>query len=350
MYEETQMEKTFRKLKRLEEMLHDRMFIPVDQVEMSVWTTKKPVHEVPDRGLFGPCERGRKWLEEGLYCWFLGDYTIPEKLAEQTLFIFPKIKGYEGMLWVDKKPYGNFTAKVIQNSYGYHYCDLLTKGKAAGEQLEIALEYYSHHYVRGTQPFEESDEVFEIAYDHVDICVKDEIVCSFFYDLRIVNQMAEFLSKEQFRRGDAVRALLKVHEMIDYDIDLADPVEWHEKAQKADAVLQKVLSDHNGPHAGFAGLIGHSHMDTAWLWHLDETVEKCARTYANQLSLMDQYPDYKFIQSSAVHTSWMEQYYPAIFEGMKKRIAEGRYEPNGGVWVECDCNIPGGEFMVRQFL
>ena len=350
MYEETQMEKTFRKLKRLEEMLHDRMFIPVDQVEMSVWTTKKPVHEVPDRALFSPCEKGRKWLEEGLYCWFLGDYTIPEKLAGQTLFIFPKIKGYEGMLWVDKKPYGNFTAKVIQNSYGYHYCDLLTKGKAAGEQLEIALEYYSHHYVRGTQPFEESDEVFEIAYDHVDICVKDEIVCNFFYDLHIVNQMAESLSKEQFRRGDAVRALLRVHEIIDYDIDLADPVEWHEKAQKADAVLQKVLSDHNGPHAGFAGLIGHSHMDTAWLWHLDETVEKCARTYANQLSLMDQYPDYKFIQSSAVHTSWMEQYYPAIFEGMKKRIAEGRYEPNGGVWVECDCNIPGGEFMVRQFL
>ena len=65
---------------------------------------------------------------------------------------------------------------------------------------------------------------------------------------------------------------------------------------------------------------------------------------------MDQYPDYKFIQSSAVHTSWMEHYYPATFEGMKKRIAEGRYEPNGGVWVECDCNIPGGEFMVRQFL
>ena len=67
MYEETQMEKTFRKLKRLEEMLHDRMFIPVDQVEMSVWTTKKPVHEVPDRALFSPCEKGRKWLEGGLY-------------------------------------------------------------------------------------------------------------------------------------------------------------------------------------------------------------------------------------------------------------------------------------------
>ena len=55
MYEETQMEKTFRKLKRLEKMLHDRMFIPVDQVEMSVWTTKKPVHEVPGIHILPNC-------------------------------------------------------------------------------------------------------------------------------------------------------------------------------------------------------------------------------------------------------------------------------------------------------
>lgn len=107
MYEETQMEKTFRKLKRLEEMLHDRMFIPVDQVEMSVWTTKKPVHEVPDRALFSPCEKGRKWLEEGLYCWFLGDYTIPEKLAGQTLFIFPRrSRAMRGCSGLTKSPMG----------------------------------------------------------------------------------------------------------------------------------------------------------------------------------------------------------------------------------------------------
>lgn len=46
----------------------------------------------------------------------------------------------------------------------------------------------------------------------------------------------------------------------------------------------------------------------------------------------------------------MREYYPDIFEGIQKRVAEGRYEPNGGVWVECDCNITGGESMVRQFL
>lgn len=93
MYEETQMEKTFRKLKRLEEMLHDRMFIPVDQVEMSVWTTKKPVHEVPDRALFSPCEKGRKWLEEGLYCWFLGGLYHTGKAGRTDTFYLSEDQG-----------------------------------------------------------------------------------------------------------------------------------------------------------------------------------------------------------------------------------------------------------------
>ena len=91
-------------------------------------------------------------------------------------------------------------------------------------------------------------------------------------------------------------------------------------------------------------------MDTAWLWPVSETIRKCARTYANALNLMEQYPSYRFMQSSALHSEWMKDYYPSIFEDMKKRVAEGRYEPNGGVYVECDCNITSGELMVRQFL
>ena len=75
---------------------------------------------------------------------------------------------------------------------------------------------------------------------------------------------------------------------------------------------------------GRVGVTGHSHMDTAWLWPVSETVRKCARTYANALSLMDQYPEYTFMQSSALHGEWMKNYYPTIFEDMKKRVAEGR--------------------------
>ena len=65
---------------------------------------------------------------------------------------------------------------------------------------------------------------------------------------------------------------------------------------------------------------------------------------------MKEYPDYTFVQSSALHTAWMEKYYPDIFENMKMRIAEGRYEPNGGVWIEFDANIPCGEALIRNMM
>jgi len=65
---------------------------------------------------------------------------------------------------------------------------------------------------------------------------------------------------------------------------------------------------------------------------------------------MEIYPDYHFIQSSVVYIEWMKKYYPDIYEGIKMRTAEGRWEPNGGAWVECDNNIPSGEYIIRQFL
>ena len=65
---------------------------------------------------------------------------------------------------------------------------------------------------------------------------------------------------------------------------------------------------------------------------------------------MDEYPEYKFIQSSSCHSDFLRRKYPDLFARIQKRVSEGRYEPNGGVWVECDCNITSGESMVRQFL
>ena len=350
MYEGRQIDRLLEKLKRLEEMVRDRMFVNVGQVDMDVYATTDVLHQIPERELFTPCEKGTEWHEESLYCWFRGTYEVPEELAGKELHIFPKILGYEGFLWVNGKPYGNFASKEVIGSHGNHYCDLLVKSAKANEKIDIALEYYSHHHVIGVDAFEDVKKDYLIKYGDVDICVKDELMCNFYYDLRIANQMAKFLPKDDFKKADVIRTMLEIHRMVDYDIDLADPEEWRASVEEADKLIQELLKDKNAPHAGYAGFIGHSHMDTAWLWHVDETKKKCARTYANQLSLMDQYPDYTFVQSSALHTAWMERYYPEIFEGIKQRVAEGRYEPNGGVWVECDCNIPSGEYMVRQFL
>lgn len=143
---------------------------------------------------------------------------------------------------------------------------------------------------------------------------------------------------------------LATHAFLYYDFENVDWDVFMDGVQKADAVLKQMLSRPNAPSAPYAGFIGHSHMDTAWLWTRKETEKKCARTYANQMSLMDQYPDYTFIQSSAYHGDIIRRLYPDLFEEIKKRVKEGRYEPNGGVWIESDCNIPSGEYMIRQFV
>ncbi len=99
-----------------------------------------------------------------------------------------------------------------------------------------------------------------------------------------------------------------------------------------------------------ATAVGHAHIDTGWLWPVRETIRKCARTFASQLKLMDEYPDYVFGASQAQHYAFTKQHYPELYAKIKERVAEGRWEIQGGMWVEADCNIISGESMVRQFL
>ena len=102
------------------------------------------------------------------------------------------------------------------------------------------------------------------------------------------------------------------------------------------------------PPVGRLALTGHAHLDLAWLWPVAETRRKARRTFASVLQLMDRYEDFTFNQSSAQLYEWIESDEPGLFERVKERVAEGRWEPVGGSWVEADCQIPGGEAFARQ--
>jgi alpha-mannosidase len=95
---------------------------------------------------------------------------------------------------------------------------------------------------------------------------------------------------------------------------------------------------------------GNSHIDMAWLWPWTETVEVVRNTFRSALDLMREYPDFKFTMSSARTYSWMEEKYPDLFKEIQQRVKEGRWEIVGGMWVEPDLNMPGGESLVRQIL
>ncbi len=265
----------------------------------------------------------------------------------------PRLGGYEAMLWVNGVPFGTFNNKITYTSHGNHYCGLIKKNAKENEKIELAIEYYAGHDYHGCDPFSADltqINTYDFSFDSLDICIKNDKINNFYFDLKTVNQLANDLPDNSFFKARAINALTEVHKTVYYSPDEVDEEEFFGALEKAHPYLTAILSEKNAENAPQVGIIGHSHMDTAWLWHVDETIKKCARTYSNQLSLMEQYPEYMFIQSSSAHSNMIREHYPELFKRIQKKVSEGRYEPNGAVWVECDCNITSGESMIRQFL
>lgn len=348
-----QIDRMLGKLKRFESILDPLLFKKVAKIEaVKAYETFDRLYEIPADDKYTEAKAGEfVWGDDEKFCWFKTDFTVPAELDGKNLFIMPHTEGYETLLWVNGKPFGTFATKIVFTGHGNHYCDLLKQNVKAGEKIDIALEVYSGHTYMGCDPLDPLQlKEYNYQFDGIDICLKDEFIQEFYFDLKVINELTATLSESSYRRGQLVNALYEVHKRLYYSYEDVDEETFLAAIKEAHPFLKEVLNVKNGPEAPMAGIIGHSHMDTAWLWMSSETIKKCARTYANQIALMEQYPEYKFVQSSACHGDMILKHYPELFEDIKKKVAEGRYEPNGGVWVECDCNITSGESMVRQFL
>ncbi len=346
-----QLQRLLSKLVKFERTLEPLVFNKICELKVKAFQTEKQFHEIPDESLFRTISKGHIWSGEGNYFWVRTKVDVPEHLDGRSLFLRPELGFYEGMLWVDGKPFGIYASKESVNSHGNHYCNMIRKHADKNETIDIAVEFYAGHYIMGTQPMEKKDRPnYEYTFNSFSLCVKNDTIADFLFDLKVFNQMAKALGENSFTRAEIIKHLVKVHEMVYYSPEDASEEKFIEALKEAGKELKKCYSYKNANPAPFAGIIGHSHMDTAWLWHIGETVKKCARTYSNQISLMEQYPEYMFIQSSAYHGKLMKKHYPQLFEDIKKAVKTGKYEPNGAVWVECDCNIVSGESLVRQFL
>ncbi|MBO7319136.1 MAG: alpha-mannosidase, partial [Clostridia bacterium] len=346
-------EKMVAKLQRFEETLNPYLFTKIQSVPVRAFVADKQFHTIPADENFTEISSSWKWGGEGAYCWLKSEYVVPEELDDKDIFIMPEMGGYEAMLWVDGVPFGTFNTKIVYTSHGNHYCGLIKKNAKANEKIEIAIEYYAGHDYHGCDPFSRDlrqVNTYDFTFDSLNICVKNEEINKFYFDLKIVTQLATELPDSSFMKAQAINTLTEVHKILYYSPEDVSKEEFLGAIGKAQPYLTKLLSLRNGDVAPSVGLIGHSHMDTAWLWHVDETIKKCARTYSNQISLMQQYPEHRFVQSSSCHSDMVRKYYPELFECIREKVAEGRYEPNGAVWVECDCNITSGESMIRQFL
>ena len=190
----------------------------------------------------------------------------------------------------------------------------------------------------GTKPTGKADERYE--FGSVDVTVLDRDMLDFWVDLDVITSAIENMRDDDPRYWKLAKAMQRA-------INLWDERDYATLAPARKA-LEKVLSRPANASAMTLTAMGHSHIDSAWLWPVRETERKVGRTVSNALALMDEDPDFVYVMSAAQHFEWLEQHHPDLFERVRERIAEGRFIPVGGMWVECDGNLPSGESLIRQ--
>ena len=180
------------------------------------------------------------------------------------------------------------------------------------------------------------------AVDQLSVCRFDYDKWQLKQDLDVVLSLVKMLPEKSSRRIQVVRATSRALDLYPSERGGARAV--HEALRKG------VWGVGVDPAATRVTAIGHSHIDVEWLWPLRETVRKVGRTFASQLLLMARYPEFKYGSSQAQLYALCKEHYPQLYKKVKKAVADGRWEVQGGMWVEADCNIPSGESLVRQCL
>lgn len=345
-----------RKLEQVNRIYAQMMYEKVDEIgNLMHLETKEHLRQAPTEGLT-PLANGTTWGGEYMNMWIVGSYTVPQHLDGKSLWLIPHTDAYETLYFRNGQPDGIFNSKGDYMGI-MHSVQPLTVKATAGETVDVALECYAGHFQVDDNPYNYYGQKNPTGGDYrrhfssLDVCVVNEEIYDFVFNLNITTQMAQRLDGDNFVRSRARTACEQVFAAVIQYPDHYASDKIQASVVKCNAIMKDFLKKtHSDESRGKVGIIGSSHLDTAWLWPVSETIRKAARTFSNVCSLMDRYPEYKFMQSSALHLDWLRRYYPDVFRRVSEYIKEGRYEPNGGVWVECDCNITSGELMARQFL
>ncbi len=194
-------------------------------------------------------------------------------------------------------------------------------------------------------PGQENTKLFmrECALVQIDKDLRDFITMA-----RVTLGTANELGENDPVKGQLLNALNDAFNVLDTRDPLGEAI--YKSVDDAHAVLQKGVAKSGAALDVNVIGVGHAHIDVAWLWTLDQTRRKAGRSFSTVLKLMDEFPEYHFSQSQPQLYQYTEETYPKLYEEIKKRVAEGRWELMGGTWVEPDCNAIGAESLARQFL
>lgn len=309
---------------------------------VEVYQCPDPVpYEVAIHATYEPVSLGWRWGPVWSTAWFRLRGRVPAQLAGRSVALRFSC-GTEALLWRDGVPHQGFDVN--------HDAALLFDPARGEEEVGVFLEAACNHPL-GAAAFWWQESEFNRRWSEAapgrletaELSAYEPAVWELYRTYEFARQLM-LLCTPDARRGQELRAAL---ERATVAIDENDVPA---SAAGALAILKAALHGTGVAGRGRCHAVGHAHIDTAWLWRIRETKRKCLRSFATVLRLMDQHPDFSFLCSQAQQYAWVEEESPALFEQIARRVKEGRWEASGAMWVEPDCNVPGGESLVRQVL
>ncbi|OPH50528.1 alpha-mannosidase [Paenibacillus ferrarius] len=284
---------------------------------------------------------GETWKGRDRYIWLSRLIDIPREWAGKSIlgrFDFGETgggnnDGFESLLYWNGKPF--------QGVDSNHQEVFFPEG-SAGTEAKMDIRLWSG-LEGGGKPREKKHTM-----NRAEICWMDEQVDDMYYTGRAVWETVRSLDAHHPDRARLMKALDRAFLQVDWSKPNSEA--YYESVYTARQLLHEELNNMEKHHPVTVTAIGHTHIDVAWLWRLKHTREKCARSFSTVLRLMERFPDYVFLQTQPQLYAYIKQDYPEIYEAIRERVREGRWEVGGGMWLEADCNLTSGESLVRQFL
>lgn len=298
-------------------------------VDTANWLTVKP-----------GTDASAYWIKKDTNFVLRGAFSIPANWpADQPIGLYLPIGDAqnfshpEALVYID----GALTASCDR----HHHEVLLADSYRDGKAHVLALHGYSGYDDPRKPSLPLRIEVCQVV--QIDQKLRDFIAF-----VRVTLSILDLLPDDQptkWRLLDGLDAAFKC-------LDLREPFEeaFYNSVPDAYEVLREVVDSAGAPLDAELTAVGHAHIDVAWLWTVNQSRGKAARTFTNALRLMEQFPDFYFTQSQPQLYDFVRRDMPEVFAQIKQRVAEGRWEAIGGMWVEADCNISGPESLARQFL
>ena len=339
--------------------LRQDIYLPVQDIAFEGFFTME--HLTPEQaaqGSFSPIPRGTKWGKMYEYCWLRATVTVPEGNAPRYALNLPV--GSEATLFLDGKAFGTYRSDWVKDPLHYIVDNFLPVGEPAGTKHELLIEAYAGHFFPQStlggcatgpvmpgayQDPKKDGERAEIG--HCTLGIWSEDAYQLLMDVMTLQMLMEQLDDNSLRADKIAAALEHFTLAVDFEQPLEQRIQSYREGRKA---LAPALAARNGSTMPVFYGIGNAHLDLVWLWPIAETIRKTARTFAAQLRLLDEYPDYMFLQSQPASYVMCRDHYPELYERVRKAIRDGRWIAEGAMWSEPDTNMTSGESLIRQIV